>query len=255
EKALSSKTKAIIPVHLFGQTADMDPILEFARKHDLFVIEDAAQAHGAEYKGRRAGTMGDAGCFSFYPGKNLGALGEAGAVVTNNPELQETIRTLRDHGQVRKYRHSMIGWNCRMDGIQAAVLSVKLRRLETGNLMRRAHAREYNAALAGLEEVNTPIEAEQSKHVYHIYPVRVEERDETMWRLQEKGVQCGIHYPVPIHLQKAYRELGYEQGSFPVSERTALELISLPMFPELTKEQIAIVALSLREAVTNCVPA
>jgi dTDP-4-amino-4,6-dideoxygalactose transaminase len=255
EKALSSKTKAIIPVHLFGQTADMDPILEFARKHDLFVIEDAAQAHGAEYKGRRAGTMGDAGCFSFYPGKNLGALGEAGAVVTNNPELQETIRTLRDHGQVRKYRHSMIGWNCRMDGIQAAVLSVKLRRLETANLMRRANAREYNAALAGLEEVNTPIEAEQSKHVYHIYPVRVEERDETMWRLQEKGVQCGIHYPVPIHLQKAYRELGYEQGSFPVSERTALELISLPMFPELTKEQIAIVALSLREAVTSCVPA
>src|SRR4051812_35639551 len=255
EKALSSKTKAIIPVHLFGQPADMDPILEFAKKNDLFVIEDAAQAHGAEYKGRRAGTIGDAGCFSFYPGKNLGALGEAGAVVTDNPELQEKIRTLRDHGQVRKYRHSMIGWNCRMDGIQAAVLSVKLRRLENANLMRRVHAREYNEALAGLDEVITPIEAEQSRHVYHIYPVRVEERDETMWRLQEKGVQCGIHYPVPIHLQKAYRELGYEQGSFPVSERTALELISLPMFPELTKEQIAIVALNLREAVTSCVPA
>jgi dTDP-4-amino-4,6-dideoxygalactose transaminase len=233
----------------------MDPILEFAKKHGLFVIEDAAQAHGAEYKGRRAGTMGDAGCFSFYPGKNLGALGEAGAVITDNPELLEKIRTLRDHGQVRKYRHSMIGWNCRMDGIQAAVLSVKLRRLENANLMRRVHAQEYNRALAGLEEVMTPVEAEHARHVYHIYPVRVEERDETMWRLQEKGVQCGIHYPVPIHLQKAYRDLGYEQGSFPVSERTALELISLPMFPELTKEQIEIVALSLREAVTNCVAA
>src|SRR6202011_3474439 len=148
EKALSKRTKAIIPVHLFGQPADMDPILEFAKKHGLFVIEDAAQAHGAEYKGRRAGTMGDAGCFSFYPGKNLGALGEAGAVITDNPELLEKIRTLRDHGQVRKYRHSMIGWNCRMDGIQAAVLSVKLRQLKNANLMRGFHAQAYNEAFA-----------------------------------------------------------------------------------------------------------
>jgi dTDP-4-amino-4,6-dideoxygalactose transaminase len=255
EKALSPRTRAIIPVHLYGQPADMDPILEFARAHNLVVIEDAAQAHGAEYKGKRAGTMGDAGCFSFYPGKNLGALGEAGAVVTNDPELAEKIRTLRDHGQVRKYRHSMIGWNCRMDGIQGAVLSVKLRRLENGNLLRRVHAQEYNRALAGLEELITPTEADYARHVYHIYPVRVEDRDETIWRLQEKGVQCGIHYPVPIHLQKAYRDLGYEQGSFPISERTANELISLPMFPELTEEQVALVALSLREAVASCVAA
>src|SRR3979490_3180142 len=168
EGAITSRTKAIIPVHLFGQTADMDPILEFARARGLFVIEDAAQAHGAEYKGQRAGTLSDAGCFSFYPGKNLGAFGEAGAVVTNNPELQEKIRILRDHGQVRKYRHTMIGWNCRMDGIQAAVLSVKLRYLERGNQLRRSHAAHYNQALGDLEEVVTPAHAADVQHVYHV---------------------------------------------------------------------------------------
>src|SRR4051812_33326881 len=172
EKALTKRTKAIIPVHLFGQPADMDPILEFARAHNLAVIEDAAQAHGAEYKGRRAGTMGAIGCFSFYPGKNLGALGEAGAVVTDDPELQEKIRVLRDHGQIRKYRHTMIGWNCRMDGIQAAVLSVKLRRLENGNLLRRVHAQDYNRALAGMDEVIAPAEADYARHVYHVYAIR-----------------------------------------------------------------------------------
>ncbi|MDB6146453.1 MAG: DegT/DnrJ/EryC1/StrS aminotransferase [Spartobacteria bacterium] len=251
EKAVTSKTKAIIPVHLFGQPADMDPILEFAREHDLFVIEDAAQAHGAEYKGRRAGTLGDAGCFSFYPGKNLGAFGEAGAVITNNPDLQEKIRVLRDHGQIRKYRHTMVGWNCRMDGIQAAVLSVKLRRLENGNLLRRAHAQEYDRALAGLDEVIKPLEESYARHVYHIYALRVQERDEVMFGLKEKGIQCGVHYPVPVHLQKAYRHLGYEAGAFPISEQSALEFISLPMFPELTEEQIAMVGLGVREAVAN----
>src|SRR6266576_3661933 len=171
EKALTSKTKAIIPVHLFGQSADMDPILEFARQHGLFVIEDACQAHGAEYKGKRAGTMGDAGCFSFYPGKNLGAFGEAGAVITNDSELDEKIRVLRDHGQIRKYRHNMIGWNCRMDGIQAAVLSVKLQYLERGNLLRRVHALQYNRSLRGVDEVVIPLEADYARHVYHIYAV------------------------------------------------------------------------------------
>jgi dTDP-4-amino-4,6-dideoxygalactose transaminase len=229
----------------------MDPILEFAREHDLFVIEDAAQAHGAEYKGRRAGTLGDAGCFSFYPGKNLGAFGEAGAVITNNPDLQEKIRVLRDHGQIRKYRHTMVGWNCRMDGIQAAVLSVKLRRLENGNLLRRAHAQEYDRALAGLDEVIKPLEESYTRHVYHIYALRVQERDEVMFGLKEKGIQCGVHYPVPVHLQKAYRHLGYEPGAFPISEQSALEFISLPMFPELTEEQIAMVGLGVREAVAN----
>jgi dTDP-4-amino-4,6-dideoxygalactose transaminase len=248
EKAVTPRTKAIIPVHLFGQAADMDPIVEFARKHDLFVIEDAAQAHGAEYKGQKVGALGDAGCFSFYPGKNLGAFGEAGAVVTNNVELQEKIRILRDHGQVRKYRHTMIGWNCRMDGIQAAVLSVKLQYLERGNLLRRVHALQYDRALGGVDEVVTPLEAAYARHVYHIYAIRVRERDQVMWLLKENGIQCGVHYPVPIHLQKAYQSLGYKNGAFPISEQIAKEFISLPMFPELTKAQVEMVALCVKEA-------
>ena len=248
EKAVTAKTKAVIAVHLFGQAADMDPILEFAREHDLFVIEDAAQAHGAEYKGRKVGALGDVGCFSFYPGKNLGAFGEAGAIVTDNVELQEKIRILRDHGQVRKYRHTMIGWNCRMDGIQAAVLSVKLQYLERGNLLRRVHALQYNRAFQGVEEVVTPFEAAYARHVYHIYAIRVQERDQVMWLLKEKGIQCGVHYPVPIHLQKAYQSLGYKNGAFPISEQIAKEFISLPMFPELTKAQVEMVALCVKEA-------
>jgi len=248
EKAVTAKTKAVIPVHLFGQAADMDPILEFAREHDLFVIEDAAQAHGAEYKGRKVGALGDVGCFSFYPGKNLGAFGEAGAIVTDNVELQEKIRILRDHGQVRKYRHTMIGWNCRMDGIQAAVLSVKLQYLERGNLLRRVHALQYNRAFQGVEEVVTPFEAAYARHVYHIYAIRVQERDQVMWLLKEKGIQCGVHYPVPIHLQKAYQSLGYKNGAFPIAEQIAKEFISLPMFPELTKAQVEMVALCVKEA-------
>jgi dTDP-4-amino-4,6-dideoxygalactose transaminase len=250
EGALTSRTKAIIPVHLFGQAADMDPIIEFARKHGLFVIEDAAQAHGAEYKGRRVGTLGDIAGFSFYPGKNLGAFGEAGAVVTENAELQEKIRVLRDHGQVRKYYHSMIGWNCRMDGIQAAVLDIKLRHLEKGNQLRRSHAAQYDTALEGLEEVIAPVEATFAKHVYHIYAIRVQKRDEVMQQLGEKGIGCGVHYPVPIHLQEAYRSLGYRPGAFPIAERCAAELISLPMFPELTPAQVEMVAQHLKEAVS-----
>jgi dTDP-4-amino-4,6-dideoxygalactose transaminase len=251
EKAVTPRTKAIIPVHLFGQPADMDAILAFAREHDLFVIEDAAQAHGAEYKGRKVGTLGDAGCFSFYPGKNLGAFGEAGAVITNNAELQEKVRVLRDHGQVRKYHHTMVGWNCRMDGIQAAVLRVKLQHLASGNLRRRAHALQYNQALAGLEEVVVPVEAPYARHIYHIYAIRVPERDQMMSLLKEKGIQCGVHYPVPIHLQEAYRSLGYQTGSLPIAERTAMEFVSLPMFPELTEAQIEMVALGVREAVAS----
>jgi dTDP-4-amino-4,6-dideoxygalactose transaminase len=248
EGALSSRTKAIIPVHLFGQSADMDPILEFAREHDLVVIEDASQAHGAKYKGRNVGTLGHTGCFSFYPGKNLGAFGEAGAIVTNSAELQEKIRILRDHGQARKYRHTAIGWNCRMDGIQGAILSVKLQHLEKGNSLRRAHAVQYNQAFAGMDEIVTPLEAPYALHVYHIYAIRVQERDEVMWFLNEKGIQCGVHYPVPIHLQMAYRSLGYEKGDLPKSERIALELVSLPMFPELTEAQVNTVALTVKEA-------
>jgi dTDP-4-amino-4,6-dideoxygalactose transaminase len=249
EKSLTTKTKAIIPVHLFGQPADMNPILEFARANGLFVIEDAAQAHGAEYKGRKAGTMGDAGCFSFYPGKNLGALGEAGAVVTNDPELRKQMQMLRDHGQSRKYYHSTMGWNCRMDGIQAAVLSIKLRHLDEANSLRRKHALEYNHALAGIDEVLTPVEAKYARHVYHVYAVRVQERDATLRYLHEKGVGCAVHYPVPIHLQEAGRNLGYAKGAFPIAENLAKEFVSLPMFPELTQEQIEYVGRCVSEAV------
>jgi dTDP-4-amino-4,6-dideoxygalactose transaminase len=249
EKSLTKKTKAIIPVHLFGQPADMDPILEFARANGLFVVEDAAQAHGAQYKGQKAGTMGDAGCFSFYPGKNLGAFGEAGAVVTNDPELRKQMQMLRDHGQSRKYYHSTMGWNCRMDGIQAAVLSIKLRHLDEANSLRRKHAFEYNEALAGIDDVLTPFEAEYARHVYHVYAVRVQERDATLRHLQEKGVGCAVHYPVPIHLQEAGRNLGYTKGAFPIAEKLADEFLSLPMFPELTEEQIEYVARCVSEAV------
>ena len=249
EKCLTKRTKAIIPVHLFGQPADMDPILDFARANGLFVVEDAAQAHGAEYKGRKAGTMGDAGCFSFYPGKNLGAFGEAGAVVTNDPELRKQIQMLRDHGQSRKYYHSMMGWNCRMDGIQAAVLSIKLGHLNEANSLRRKHALEYNHAFAGIDEVLTPLEAKYARHVYHVYAVRVQERDAIMRHLQEKGVGCAVHYPVPVHLQEAGRNLGYTKGAFPIAENLADEFLSLPMFPELTEEQIEYVAGCVTEAV------
>src|SRR5260370_5359978 len=248
EYAHGPRPKAIIPLHLFGQPVDMDPILEFARKHNLFVIEDAPQAHGAKYKGRTAGTLGDAGCFSFYPSKNLGALGEAGAIVTNDAELQEKLRVLRDHGQVHKYRHDVIGWNCRMDGIQAAVLSVKLPYLESGNSLRRTHALQYNRACDGMGEVVTPFEAPYARHVYHVYAIRVKERDEVTRFLKERAIQCAVHYPVPIHLQKAYQHLGYATGSLPISERIAREFISLPMFPELTEAQINMVVLATKES-------
>jgi dTDP-4-amino-4,6-dideoxygalactose transaminase len=249
DAALTSRTKAIIPVHLFGQPADMSPILDFARNRRLLVIEDAAQAHGARYNGRIAGTMGDAGCFSFYPGKNLGAFGEAGMVTTNDPELAERIRILRDHGQDRKYHHTSIGWNCRMDGIQAAVLGVKLMHLDQGNSLRRSRASEYDEAFADIEDVVTPFVASYAEHVYHIYAVRMEDRAQVLWLLGKKGIQFGVHYPVPIHLQKAYRSLGYSTGSFPVAEKIAGELISLPMFPELTEQQLNIVAVAVKEVV------
>ena len=249
KKVLTPRTKAIIPVHLFGQPADMDPILEFARANNLVVIEDAAQAHGAEYKGRRAGTMGHAGCFSFYPGKNLGAFGEAGAVITNDAELQKRIKVLRDHGQTKKYHHALVGWNCRMDGIQGAVLSIKLRHLEAGNLLRRGHALQYTQALAGVAEARTPVEADYARHVYHVYAIRVQERDEVRRRLEAQGVGCAVHYPIPIHLQEAYQDLGYGVGDFPIVEGLSNEFLSLPMFPELNKEQVEYVAKAVEDSV------
>lgn len=251
EAAITPKTRAIVPVHLFGQVADMDPILEIAARHELPVVEDACQAHGATYKGRRAGSLGATGCFSFYPGKNLGAFGEAGAVVSSSADLVREIQALRDHGQTRKYHHTLVGWNARMDGIQGAVLSLKLKHLEQSNAARRAHALAYDRALAPVEEVITPTAAAYGEHVYHIYAVRVRNRDRVLEALGARGVMCGIHYPVPVHLQEAYAFLGHTPGSFPVAERCAEEFLSLPMFPELTTEQIERVAAELTACVRS----
>jgi dTDP-4-amino-4,6-dideoxygalactose transaminase len=245
ERAITPRTKAIIPVHLYGQMADMDPIMEIARKHRLFVIEDACQAHGAEYKGRRAGSIGDVGCFSFYPGKNLGACGEGGGSVTNNLELKNKMAMFRDHGQAKKYYHSVVGWNGRMDGIQGAILSIKLKHLNAWTEARRSHATAYTAAFKHVHGVLTPKEAAQRKHVYHLYVLRVRNRDRILKQLADQGVNCAIHYPVPLHLQEAYASLGIGRGSLPVSERCAEEIISLPMFPELTPADIQTVASSV----------
>lgn len=249
EAAITKKTKAVIPVHLFGQMADMAPILAIARKHKLFVVEDASQAHGAEYNGKKAGSMGDMGCFSFYPGKNLGAYGEAGAVVTNNPEFDGNVRVLRDHGQEKKYYHGRIGWNARMDGIQGAILSVKLKHLPAWNDARRKNAGLYDGLLKKIDGVAIPQKAAYAKHVYHIYAIRVKNRDVLIAALAAKDIHCGIHYPIPLHLQEAYKSLGYRKGAFPVAEQAASEFVSLPMFPELTGEQIALVAAELKALV------
>ena len=250
ESAITPRTKAIIPVHLFGQVADMDPILNIAAKHGLPVIEDACQAHGATYRDRIAGSIGIAGCFSFYPGKNLGAFGEAGATTTSDPDLYRKICTLRDHGQSKKYYHSMVGWNGRMDGIQAAVLKIKLRGLKSATELRREHAAQYDRELAEVEEVVRPVEASGRKHVYHIYAIRTPSRDAVMRDLADAGVATGIHYPVPVHLQECYAGLGHRPGSFPVAEKCAREFLSLPMFPELMPEQVSYVVRALKNAVS-----
>jgi len=248
EGAITLRTQAIIPIHLFGQMADMDEILAIARRHGTPVVEDACQAHGAEYKGRKAGSVGVVGCFSFYPGKNLGAFGEAGGVTTDDPDLYNRIRMLRDHGQAVKHSHSAIGWNSRMDGIQAAVLSLKLRRLEVANAARRDHARLYDELLADEPRLIRPVVAPNNLHVFHIYAIRVRNRDEVLRRMAARGVNCAVHYPVPIHLQRAYAFLGLKAGSFPVAERCARETLSLPMYPELTEEQIHFVVDILKES-------
>jgi len=229
--------RAIIPVHIFGQMADMDPIMAIARKYGLYVIEDACQAHGATYKGHPAGSMGDAGCFSFYPGKNLGAYGEAGAVTTNNAELAEKIAMLRDHGQSAKYYHDIIGWNARMDGIQGAVLSVKLKHLPAWNQARREKAMTYNDLLSKIDGLILPLDADDSTHVYHVYAIRTRNRDALLRYLADEGIYCGIHYPVPISLQAAYSNSGVKKSRIKVSKRVCSELLSLPMYPELTDEQ------------------
>jgi len=248
EAAITPRTKAILPVHLYGQPADMDPIMEVARRHRLVVIEDAAQAHGAKYKGRPAGSIGDMACFSFYPGKNLGAYGEGGAVTTSNDEYARTIRMSRDWGQDRKYHHVLRGYNYRMEGLQGAILRVKLRHLESWTEARRTIAAKYNEFLADSELVR-PSEMPWARHVYHAYTLRADERDALQAALQEKGIQTGIHYPVPVHLQPAYAELVHTLA-LPQSEKAAAEVLSLPLFPELTNDQIQRVATALTSLAT-----
>jgi dTDP-4-amino-4,6-dideoxygalactose transaminase len=244
ERSSGRRVTAIVPVHLYGQPADMDPIREMAAQYNLIVIEDACQAHGAEYFSRtangwrKAGSMGRAAAFSFYPGKNLGACGEGGAVTTNDPELARKIRMLRDHGQVKKYYHDVEGYNGRLDAIQAGILQIKLRRLAEWNEMRRAAAARYRELFVAADSgIPLPYEPSWTRPVYHLFVVRVQNREELMKSLAAEGIGTAIHYPIPLHLQKAYAGLGYEPGDFPVAERVAPEILSLPMFPNLTAEQ------------------
>jgi len=246
EAAITPRTKAILPVHLYGQPADMDPIVEISLRHGLAVIEDAAQAHGAKYKGRPVGSLGDIACFSFYPGKNLGAYGEGGAVTTSNAEYARTIRMLRDWGQDGKYHHVLRGFNYRMEALQGAILRVKLRHLDRWTEARRTIVEKYNRLLAG-SKVERPAEMPWARHVYHLYTLRTAHRNTLQQSLQEKGIQTGIHYGVPVHLQPAYANLGYERGSLPRSEKAADEVLSLPLYPEMTDDQI----LTVTRAVAN----
>jgi dTDP-4-amino-4,6-dideoxygalactose transaminase len=247
DAAISPRTKAIVPVHLYGHPANMDSIREVARKHKLVVIEDAAQAHGAKYKGRSSGSIGDIACFSFYPAKNLGAYGEGGAVTTTDPEYARTIRMLRDWGQDRKYHHLLHGYNYRMEGFQGAILRVKLRHLERWTQTRRAIVKTYNDRLAGADVVR-PSETPWARHGYHLYTLRADNRDSLQAALLNAGIQTGIHYSTPVHLQPAYTALGYGPGSFPESEKAALEVLSLPLYPELSDSQIEDVAKAVMQA-------
>jgi dTDP-4-amino-4,6-dideoxygalactose transaminase len=238
EAAVTPRTKAIIPVHLTGQAADMDPILDVAVRNDLRVIEDAAQAHGALYKGRSCGSMGSMGCFSFYPGKNLGAYGDGGMVTTDDPELAARVRRLRNYGQTAKYRHTERGLNARLDTLQAAILSVKLRHLPRWNRARCANADAYRDLLCDVGDVVFQEKAPYSTHIYHLFIVETERREALREHLDARGIQTAIHYPIPIHLQRAYKDLGCREGDFPEAERLAKRMLSLPMFPELCRDQI-----------------
>jgi dTDP-4-amino-4,6-dideoxygalactose transaminase len=241
EAAITPRTKAIIPVHLYGQMADMDPIMAIAKQHGLIVLEDAAQAHGAEYKGRRAGSIGDLAGFSFYPGKNLGAAGEGGMVVTSHAEFNRKVRMLRDWGAEKKYHHELKGFNMRLEGIQGAVLRVKMKYIEKWTEMRREAAARYDEMFAG-SGVATPVQLDNRRHVYHLYVIRTPDRARWIDELSKKQIQTGIHYPFPVHLLPAYADLGYKQGQFPHSEKAGDEVLSLPMYPELTGDMQAVVA-------------
>ncbi len=246
-EAITPKTKAVMPVHLFGQTADMDPIAAAARPRGIRVVEDAAQAHGAEYGGRRAGGLGDIAGFSFYPGKNLGAYGDGGFVTTDDEEMARRVRLLLDHGRTTKYEHVAEGYNYRLDALQAAILSVKLRHLDAWNEARRRVARAYDERLAGIDGLALPREMPSRRHVYHIYAVRTDRRDALRAHLEKRGVASGVHYPIPLHLQPAYTHLGIPKGSFPISERLAGTALSLPMYPEMEERHVDSVCSAVRE--------
>ena len=252
EKAITQKTKAIIPVHLYGQVAPMDVILTIAKQHNLVIIEDACQAHGAAYKGKRAGTFGHAAAFSFYPGKNLGAFGDGGAVTTDDEVISERLCALRNYGSSKKYYHPQFGINSRLDSIQAAILNVKLRYLEEWNAARVHAAQRYQRNLETHPEIVLPARAPNSTHVYHLFVVQVSgDRNRILAHLSYEGIQCGIHYPIPLHLQHAYTYLGYQKGDFPIAERVADKILSLPMFPEITDEQIDIVCERLLATISS----
>jgi dTDP-4-amino-4,6-dideoxygalactose transaminase len=245
EAAITSRTRAIVPVHLYGQPADMDPLLAIARRHGLRVVEDAAQAHGAEYHTRRVGGIGDLGCFSFYPGKNLGAYGEGGMIVTTDAEHARRLRMLRHWGQERGDQHALRGYNHRMDALQAAILRVKLRHLEKWTEARRAHAAHYAELLADIT-VERPQAMPYARHVYHVYAIQLPDRERVRGELGARGIQTRVHYPLPVHQQEAYADLGYPTGAFPVSERLARRVLSLPMYPELSDEQARVIADAVR---------
>ncbi|MGI9211122.1 MAG: DegT/DnrJ/EryC1/StrS family aminotransferase [Methylococcaceae bacterium] len=246
ESAITDKTRVILPVHLHGHPVDMDPILAIARAYNLIVIEDAAQAHGARYKNKPVGGLGDMGCFSFYPGKNLGAYGEGGMIVTNNPDYAQTIRQLRDWGQTSKNEHRLKGYNYRMDNIQAAILRVKLKYLDEWNMARRTHAERYDSLLSDLC-LKIPEQTPDTLPAYHVYALRTRYRDGLKQHLNQRNIQTGIHYPIPIHQQAAYTDLGYQYGDLPITEQAAQELLSLPMYPELAETDINTVCTAIRE--------
>lgn len=244
EKRITKKTKAIMPVHLYGQVVSISKVLSFARRYKLLVIEDACQAHGAKFKGKGAGSFGDFGAFSFYPGKNLGAYGDGGMLTTDNKKIHDTVKMMRNYGQKEKYNHIFLAWNKRLDNLQAAILRVKLKHLDSWNRLRQRHAKHYTKLLGGI--VETPHEEKGAGHIYHQYVIRTKKRDALLKHLHSKGIGAGIHYPIPIHLQPAYKNLGYKKGDFPLAEKYAREILSLPMYPELTGKKIKLVAKEIK---------
>jgi len=256
EKAITKKTKAIVAVHLYGQPADMDPLNEIARKHNIYLVEDCAQSHLAEYKGNKTGGLSEAASFSYYPGKNLGAYGEGGAVTTNNPEIAQKVKMIRDHGAVQKYNHEIFGHNYRMEGIQGAVLGVKLKHLDKWTDGRRRVAAKYRELLGDLKNIKVPVEMPYAKHVYHLYVIQVrsgdkqndnQKRDALQKYLGDNGISTGLHYPIPLHVQPCFRDLNYKKGDFPVTEQLAETGLSLPMYPELKDDQIEYVCSKIKE--------